>query len=110
MATEGVAVAATIVGDGAVAACLAALDMTAEGGGAASLDRRNDFKLAEADVPGTSRAPGGPVSAEDAGDLECRALGAHGAQPLGVAPFPIWVMILSSGLVTVRTTLVATRV
>jgi len=101
---------ATIVGDAAVAAVLAALDMAAEGRGAAGLDRRHDFKLAEADVPGMGRAPGGPVSAEDAGDLECRALAAHGAQPLGAAPSPIWAIILSSGLVTVCTTLVATRV
>jgi len=101
---------AAVVGDAAVAAVLAALDVAAEGSGAAGLDGRHDLELAEADMPGMGRAPGGPVSAEDVGDLECRAFGAHGAQPLGVAPSPIWAMILSSGLVTVRTTLVATRV
>jgi len=101
---------AAVVGDAAVAAVLAALDMAAEDSGATGLDRCHDLELAEADVPGMGRAPGGPVSAEDVGDLECRAFGAHGAQPLGVAPSPIWAMILSSGLVTVRTTLMATRV
>ena len=94
-----------------MAAVLAALDVAAEGGSAAGLDRRHDLELAEADVPGMGGSPGGPVSAEDVGDLE---RGAHRDQPLGlvVSPvgIPIRVVILSSGLVTVRTILVATRV
>jgi len=57
--------------------------MAAEGSGAAGLDRCHDLELAEADVAGMGRAPGGPVSAEDVGDLECRALG---GQPLGLGP------------------------
>ena len=104
-------VAAAVVRDAAVAAVLAALDVAAEGGSAAGLYRRHDLELAEADVPGMGRSPGGPVSAEDVGDLERRA---HDRQPPGLAlppiSMPICAVILSSGLVTVRTTLVATRV
>ncbi len=115
MATEGVPVAAAVIGDAAVAAVLAALDMAAEGGCAASLDGRHDLELAEADMAGMGRAPCGPVSAEDVGDLERRT---HRGQPPGLgassvgapACAPIWAVILSSGLVTVRTTRVATRV
>ncbi len=98
---------AAVVGDAAVAAVLAALDVAAQGGGAAGLDGRHDLELGEADVTGMGRPPGGSVTAEDVGDLES---GAHGGQPPGPAPSPIWPMILSSGLVTVRTTRVATRV
>jgi len=106
-----------------VAAVLAALDMAAEGGCAASLDGRHDLELAEADMAGMGRAPSGPVSAEDVGDLE---RGTHGGQPPGLGPSsmgapvlgvandrlcaPICAVILSSGLVTARTILVATRV
>ena len=114
---------AAVIGDAAVAAVLAALDMAAEGGGAAGLDRRHDLELAEADMAGMGRAPSGPVSAEDVGDLE---RGTHGDQPPGLGPSsrgapvlgvaidrlcaPICAVILSSGLVTIRTILVATRV
>ena len=98
-----------------MATVLAALDMGAEGGGAAGLDGRHDLELAKADVAGMGRAPGGPVSAEDVGDLERWS---HRGQPPGLgassmgAPgrAPIWALILSSGLITVRTTRVATRV
>ena len=53
---------------------------------------------------------GGAVSAQDVGDLE---RGSHRSQPPGLAP-ELWLaatraMILSSGLVTARTVLVATR-
>ena len=90
-----------------MAAVLAALDVSAEGGGAAGLDGRHDLELGEADVAGMGRPPGGSVTTEDVGDLECWS---HGDQPPRLAPSPIWPMILSSGLVTVRTTRVATRV
>ena len=94
-----------------MAAALAALDVTTEGGGAAGLDPRHHLELAEADMAGMGRAPGRPVSAQDVGNLQ---RGAHGAQPLDVAPsltcMLIWAVILSSRLVTVRTILVATRV
>ena len=57
-----------------MAAVLACFDMTAEGRGAALLDRRHDFELMKAQVSGM----GGPISgaggAEDIGDLE---RGAH---------------------------------
>ena len=94
-----------------MAAVLTALDVAAERDGAAGLDRRHDFELAEADVPGMGRPPGWPVSAEDVSDLE---RGSHAAQLPGLAlspiGMPICAVILSSGLVTVRTSLVATRV
>ena len=66
-----------------MAAVLAALDMSAEGGGAAGLDRRHDLELAEAEVAGMGRPKGGAVSAEDVGDLEG---GPHRGQPPGLAP------------------------
>ena len=97
-----------------MAAVLAPLDVAAEGSGATGLDRRHDLELAEADVASMGGSPGRPVSAEDVGDLERGTLRVHGGQPLAVAPLvagsPIRAAILSSGLVTVRTILVATRV
>ncbi len=93
-----------------MAAVLAALDMTAESGGAAGFDGRHGLDLAEAEVTGMGRPKGGTVSAEDVGDLE---RGSHRGQPPGLAPElslgATRAMILSSGLVTVRTVLVATR-
>jgi hypothetical protein len=57
-----------------MAAVLASLDMTAQSSRAAMLDRRHDFELMKAQVPGM----GGPISGaggtEDIGDLE---RGAH---------------------------------
>ena len=46
--------------------------MTAERGRAAGLDRRHHLELAEAQVAGMGRTPGGPLAAEDIGDLERR--------------------------------------
>ena len=93
-----------------MAAVLAALDVAAEGGSAAGFDGRHDLELAEAEVAGMGRPIGGSVPAEDVGDLE---RGSHRSQPPGLPPSPvrppIWPMILSSGLVTARTVLVATR-
>ena len=97
-----------------MAAVLAALDMAAESGGAAGLDRRHDLELGEAEVPGMGGPKGSAVSAEDVGDLERGSLGLHPGQPPALAASlvrpSIWPMISSSGLVTVRTILVATRV
>ena len=76
LALRAVAVAAGVVGDALLAAAGAALDMAAERGGAAGLDRRHHLQLAEAEVSGLGPAPGGAVAAEDVGDLERRA--AHG--------------------------------
>ena len=61
LALGAVPVAAAVVGDAAVAAVLAGLDVAAERRGAAGLDRRHDLELAEAQVPGMGRAPGGAV-------------------------------------------------
>ena len=101
---------AAVVGDAAVAAVLAALDVSAEGGGATGLDGRHDLELAKAEVAGMGRPKGGPVTAEDVGDLQ---RGSHPGQPPRLAPTlspgSMRAMILSSGLVTVRTVLVATR-
>jgi hypothetical protein len=60
-----------------------ALDVPAEGGGAAALDGRHDLELSEAEVTGISRPKGGPCGGEDVGDLERRA---HRGQPPGLAP------------------------
>src|SRR5260370_2318302 len=65
---RAVAVAAGIVGDAFVRAVLAALDMSAERGCAANLDRRHDLQLAEADMAGVGFPPGRPMSAKDVGD------------------------------------------
>src|SRR6516162_3535894 len=104
------AVATRVVGDPAVAAILAALDMAAESSRAATLDRRHRLELAEAEVPSIGSAPGRPVAMEDVCDLQPRA--AH--RPPDYAP----VLSLSaassasrsSGLVTVRIVVLATRV
>ena len=66
-------VAAGVVGDAAVAAVFTCLDMAAEGGGAAGLDRRHHLQLAEADMAGIGRAPSGAMAMEDVGDLQRRA-------------------------------------
>lgn len=70
LAPRAVSVAAGVIGDPPVAAVGAGLDVPAHDGGTASLYRRHDLQLVEAEVPGA----GGPVrrtgSAEDVGDLE----------------------------------------
>ena len=65
-------VAAGIVGDARVGAVLAALDMSAERGGAAGLDRRHDLQLAETHMAGVGLAPHRPMGAKDVGDLQAR--------------------------------------
>ncbi len=99
-------VATAVVGDATVTAVLAAFDVAAEGCRAAGLNRRHDLELGETDVTGMGRPPDGAVTTEDVGDLQ---RGSHRGQPLGRAPWAMRAMILSSGLVTVRTVLVATR-
>ena len=69
---RAVAVAAGIVGDAFVRAVLAALDVAAERGSAAGLDRRHDLQLGEARMTGVGLAPCRPVGAKDVGDLEAR--------------------------------------
>jgi hypothetical protein len=65
---------ATVIGDALVPAVRAGLDMTAEGGGAAVLDRRHDLELLQAQVSGMSGTIGGTGVPQDVGDLE---RGAH---------------------------------
>ncbi len=69
LALRAVAVAAGIVGDAFVRAVLAALDVSAERGGPAGLDRRHDLQLVEAHVTGIGLSPRRPVGAKDVGDL-----------------------------------------
>ena len=72
LALRAVTVAAGVVGDAFVRAVLAALDVAAERGGAAGLDRRHDLQLGEADMAGVGLAPRRPVGAKDVGDLQGR--------------------------------------
>ena len=53
-----------------VRAVLAALDVAAERGGAAGLDRRHDLQLAEAHMAGVGLAPRRPMGVKDVGDLQ----------------------------------------
>jgi hypothetical protein len=69
---RAVTVAAGIVSDALVRAVLTALDMSAERGGATSLDRRHDLQLAEADMAGVGLAPRRAMGAKDVGDLQAR--------------------------------------
>ena len=51
-------------------AVVAGLDVTAQRGGAAVLDRRHDLELAETEMPGMGCAIRWPGATEDVGDLE----------------------------------------
>src|SRR5271169_3937302 len=73
LALGTMAIAAGVVGDPAVAAILAALDVAAERGRAAALDGRHHLELAEAHMPGIGFAPGGPMAVKDVCDLQPRA-------------------------------------
>ena len=59
------AVATRIVSNAAVAAILAALDMTAQRRRSATLDRRHDLQLTEAHMAGMGRTPSRSTAAED---------------------------------------------
>jgi len=96
---------AAVVRDATVAAVLAALDMPAEGGGAAILDRRHYLELGQAHVAGIHRTPVRSMNAKDIGDLKRWS---HWDQPPGSSP-SISSLRCSSGLVTARIVLVATR-
>jgi hypothetical protein len=65
---RAVTVAAGIVGDAFARAVLAALNVSAERGGAAGLDRRHDLQLPEADMARVGLAPRRPMGAKDVGD------------------------------------------
>src|SRR6195256_5301498 len=86
LALGAMAVAARVVGDPAVAAILATLDMAAEGGRAALLDRRHHLELAEAYMLGIGSAPVGPVAMKDVRDLQPRAAHRGRARPLVSVP------------------------
>jgi hypothetical protein len=81
MATEGVAVAATVVGNAPVPAVLAGIDVAAERRRPAVLDRRHDFELGKAQVTGLGGTIAGSFSSEDIGDLE---RGAQAASTAGI--------------------------
>ena len=72
LALRAMAVAAGVVGDALVGAVLAALDVSAERGRAAGLDRRHDLQLAEAHMAGVGSAPRRAMGAKDVGDLQAR--------------------------------------
>jgi hypothetical protein len=82
LALGAVPVPAAVVGDAGVAAVLAALDVSAQRGGATGLDGRHHLELGEVDVPGVHRPPGRSMPAEDVGDFQ---RGSHGRlQPPGL--------------------------
>ena len=66
-------VAATVIGDAAVTAALAAFDVAAEDCRAADLDGRHHLQLREAYVTSVLGAPGGAVTPEDVRELYRRA-------------------------------------
>jgi hypothetical protein len=70
LALRAVPVAAGVVGDPPVPAVVAGLDVTAQCGGAAVLDRRHDLELTKAEMADMARPVGGAGDAEDVGDLE----------------------------------------
>ena len=109
LALGAMPVATAVVGDAAVAAVLARLDMAAEGGGAAGLDRRHHLQLAEA-----RDDRHGPRARRRHGDGRCRRPPATGGAPpprqaSGLVSSSVSSLIRSSGLVTARIVLVATR-
>ena len=88
---------------------LAACDMPAESRGAAALDGGHDLELAEAHMAGIGATPSGPVAAEDVRDLQSGPN--HDARYAGgLSPGRCSGVSRSSGLMTARIVLVATRV
>ena len=110
LALGTMAVATRVVGDPAVAAILAALDMTAEGSRAAALDGRHHLELAQAQMPGIGLAPGGAMVMKDVGDLQPGAAHRRRARAPGLGLPAGSGASRSSGLVTLRIVVVATRV
>jgi hypothetical protein len=93
-----------------VAALLAALDMAAEGGRTAALDGRHHLELAEAHMPGIGLAPGDAMAMKDVGDLQSRAAHRRRARAPGLGLPAGSGASRSSGLVTLRIVVLATRV
>src|SRR6516162_1022136 len=79
------AVATRVVSDAAVAAILATLDMPAECGRAALLDRRHHLELTEAHMPGIGSTPVGSMAMKDVCELQPRAAHRRPASPRVVA-------------------------
>src|SRR5271163_3220949 len=77
-----------VVGDAAVAAILATLDMPAECGRAALLDRRHHLELTQAHMPGIGSAPVGSMAMKDVCDLQPR--GGHGRSARPRVAVPLW--------------------
>ena len=82
MALRAVPIAAGVVADDRVAAILAGGDIAAKLRRAAGFDRGHRFQLAEAQMPGVGRAPGGAVAAEDVRNLKRGAR--HGPRRLSL--------------------------
>src|SRR6516165_3981759 len=83
---RAMAVTARVVGDAAVATVLATLDMPAERGRAALLDRRHDLELTQAHMSGIGPAPVGPMASKNVCDLQLRAAHRRSARPRVAAP------------------------
>ena len=88
------AIAARVVSDAAVAAILATLDMPAERGRAALLDRRHDLELIQAQMSGIGSTQVGSMAMEDVCDLQPRAahrprLGLGSRPPFGQCYEPV---------------------
>jgi hypothetical protein len=98
------AVAAGVIRDARVGAVLAALDVTAERGGAASFNRRHHAQLAKAHMPDVGAAPSFAVAAEDIRHLQLRRGISGDYAGGGFAMFNA-----SRGLFTCRIVLTATR-
>ena len=92
-----------------MATVLAALDMPAERGRSALLDRRHDLELTQAHMPGIAPAPVGPVAMKDVGNPSLGRRTAAGYASGRGRP-SINGTSRSSGLVTARIVVLATRV
>ena len=109
LALRAMPVAARVVGDLGVRAVLAARDMSAERRRAAALDRRHHLQLVEAHMAGLGFTPSRTMAAEDIRDLQSRARHVRRASGGRLDPVELEA-ICSSGLMTSRIVLVATRV
>ena len=110
LALRTMAVTTRIVGDPAVVAVLAAFNMAAKHRRAAGLDRRHHLKLAEAHMAGIGPPPVGPMAMKDVCDLQPRAAGTAAGYASGRGLSSINGASRSSGLVTARIVVLATRV
>src|SRR4029077_14330810 len=81
LALWAMTVATRIVGNAAVAAIFAALDMPTESGRAALLDRRPPLELTQTHMPGIGSPPVGPMAMKDVCALQPRAAHDRPAKP-----------------------------